>query len=62
MVCYLKDFGNEKPPLGRFVILLYFIPVYIGNMNILNDSPISYAVYPCVYREHVDIDPDARHP
>ena len=40
MVCYLKDFGNEKPPLGRFVIFLFYPCVYREHI-----TGIGYGVY-----------------
>ena len=34
------------------VVLHRFIPVYTGNMCIINQHERKAAVYPCVYREH----------
>ena len=35
-------------------VLLRFIPVYTGNMSYLRMKFGTFAVYPCVYREHAD--------
>ena len=53
MVCYLKIKGNEKPPLGLFVMDLWLIPVCTGNITSRWYFRVRFPVYPCVYREHV---------